>query len=255
MQQVGDLFAQNAELVERKALQGFDRLEITPLAISTSHLIDLLKGAIVEHGKEGYIFQTRRRASDPFIPVRVNNEKHVWVWEKLRQKLDTDEPVYFPREYSKDHRGQNKIEVINDRHICAVPGWSVGLTESIPIMPRQGEGLTLGGRRQLEIGHSPREYLQTLQMEEYHGETGKTLEDFITTFLIHLETTNEVINDRKDENCLWCLGQYIKIEYAECVPTGRWERDVGRVRLDMHRTGNKLCAQSWGCSTTVRLGT
>lgn len=254
MQQVVDLFAQNAELVERKALQGFDRLELTPLAISTTHLIDLMRRAIIEHGKDGNIFQTRRCASDPFIPVRVNSEKHVWVWERLGQKLDTDEPVYFPREYSIDHRGLSKLEVINDRHICAVPGWSVGLVESSPVMPHQGEGRTLGGRRQLEIGRSPREYLQTLQADEYQGETGKTLEDFITKFLVHLETTNEVSNDRKDENCLWCLGQYIKIEYAECVPTGRWERDIGRVRLDMHRTGNKQCAKSWGCSTVVRLG-
>jgi len=37
-------------------------------------------------------------------------------------------------------------------------------------------------------------------------------------------------------NALWCPGQYMKILYAELVPTGRWHRDVGRVRLDMHRT-------------------
>ncbi len=36
--------------------------------------------------------------------------------------------------------------------MCAVPGWSVGLVESLPIMPQQGRGETLGGRRQLEIG-------------------------------------------------------------------------------------------------------
>ena len=147
------------------------------------------------------------------------------------------------------------MEVVNNRRICAVPGWSVGLVEDLSIMPEQGQGRTLGGRRQLEIGHSPREYLQTLQTETYEGETGKTLEDFISGFLTHLETTNEVSNDVNDHNALWCLGQYMKITYAELVPTGRWYRDVGRARLDMHRTGNKLCTKSWGGSSTVRLGT
>jgi hypothetical protein len=80
-----------------------------------------------------------------------------------------------------------------------------------------------------------------------------SLEDFITKFLTHLETTNEASNDVNDNNALWCLGQYLKITYAALVPTGRWIRDVGRVRLDMHRTNNKLCTKSWGVSSTVRL--
>ena len=129
----------------------------------------------------------------------------------------------------------------------------MGLVESLPIMPQQGRGKTLGGRRQLEIGSSPRDYLRILQTQAYQGETGKTLEDFIAKFLIHLETTNEVSNDVHDNNALWCLGQYLKVTYAELVPTGRWFRDVGRARLDMHRTGNRLCTRSWGGSSTVRL--
>jgi hypothetical protein len=187
--------------------------------------------------------------------VRVNKEKQVWIWDTLRQAIDTDELVYFPQEYSSNHRGQTKLVVINNGRICDFPGWSVGLVESFPIMPEQGQGRTLGGRRQLEIGSSPNEYLQTLQSEAYQGETGKTLEDFITKFLTYLEITNEVSNDVDDNNALWCLAQYLKVPYAELVPTGRWYRSVGRTRLDMHRTNNKLCTKSWGGSTTVRLGT
>ncbi len=120
-------------------------------------------------------------------------------------------------------------------------------------MPGQNEGLTLGGRKQLETGYSPSEYLQTLQAEVYRGETGKILEDFVTEFIIRLVTTNEVSNDVDDHNALWCLGQYLKVSYAELVPTGRWFRSVGRVRLDMHRTRNKECTRSWGGATVVRL--
>ncbi len=254
-EQLQKVFTRNKELVDRKMRQGFNRLELTPMAMPLPRLFDLMKAGILKHAAEGKIYQTRRSASDPLMPVRVNTEKQVWVWETLRQAIDTDELVYFPQEYSTNHRGQTKLEVVNNGRICAIPGWSAGLVESLPIMPGQGQGRTVGGRRQLEIGYSPREYLQTLQMEAYQGETGKTLEDFITKFLTCLETTNEVSNDVSDDNALWCLGQYMKIPYAEVVPAGRWHRPIGRARLDMHRTGNKLCTKSLGVSSTVRLGT
>ncbi|MCJ7752190.1 MAG: hypothetical protein MUQ65_14080, partial [Armatimonadetes bacterium] len=163
---------------------------------------------------------------------------------------------YFPQEYSSNHRGRTKPEIVNDGRICAVPGWSVGLIESLPIIPRQGRGRTLAGRRQLEIGASPREYLQTLHTQAYQGETGTTLEDFVTRFLTHLETTNEISNDRYDDNALWFLGQYVTYVprlKSDLVPTGWWHRPFGRLRLDAHRPGNKLCTSSWGASTVVRL--
>ncbi len=133
------------------------------------------------------MYRTRRSPSDPLIPVRVNSEKHVWIWGTLRQALDTDELVYFPQEYSSNHGRQTELEVVNNGRMCAVPGWSVGLVERLPVMPEQGRGETFGGRRQLEIGSSPRDYLRTLQTQAYQGETGKTLEDFIIKFLNHLE--------------------------------------------------------------------
>jgi hypothetical protein len=253
-EQVTELFAHDKQLVNQKALQGFDRLELTPMAMPLPFLFDLMKASIITHAAEGKIYQARRSASEPLIPVRVNAKKQVWVWETLQQAIDTDELVYFPQEYSSNHRGQTKGDVVNNQRICAFPGWSVGLVESLPVIPEQGQGQTLGGRKQLETGNSPREYSQILQSEAYQGETGKTLEDFITKFLTHLETTNEVSNDVDDNNALWCLGQYLRISYAEVVPTGRWHRSVGRTRIDAHRTGNKRCTSSWGVSTTVRLG-
>src|SRR6266566_4455020 len=139
-EQVVTLFAYNRELVGREVPQGFDRLELTPMAMPTPLLLDRMKAALLKHAAEGTI----------------------------------------------------------------------------------------------------NEYLQILQME-----------DFLTKFLTHLETTNEVSNDVDDNNAIWCLAQYLKVSYAELVPTGRWYRSVGRARLDMHRTNNKLCTKSWGGSSTV----
>jgi hypothetical protein len=253
LEETEDLFVKNEELIARKAPQGFDRLELTPMAMSTSLLIEIMNAAILRHAEEDRIFQTRRSPSDPLIPVYVNNEKQVWIWDTLRQALDSDDLVYFPQKYSIDHLGQTKMEAVNNGRICGIPGWSVGLVEDIPILPRQGQGIRIGGREQLEIGSSPREYLDILHTEPYQGETGRTLEDIITRFLTHLVSADEVSNDVNDDNASWCLGQYLRVSYAELVPTGRWIRDVGRVRLDMHRTGNKQCTKSWGVSTVVRL--
>ncbi|MFB3896612.1 MAG: hypothetical protein ACE14V_09950 [bacterium] len=254
LEQVSKLFAQNRKLVARKVLQGFNRLVLTPLAIPIPKLIERLQSAIISHAASGTIYRTRRSKSSRLIPVRVNQEKQVWVWDTLKQVIDTDKLIYFPREYSNYHQGQTKLAVINNPRICGVPGWSIGLIENLPTIPSTDKRKIIGGRKQLEIGYSPREYLAMLREERYRGETGKTLEDFLTEFLIHLKTANEVSYDGDDLNALWCLGQYYKIPYAEVVPAGRWIRSIGRLRLDSHRTGNKRCTKNVGVSTIVRLG-
>jgi hypothetical protein len=255
-EQVVALFAHNSELVGIKAAQGFDRLELTPLALPAATLMDRMKAAIERHAAAGEVYQTRRSPALPLVPVRVSSEKQVWIWSTLAQALDTDEVVYFPQEYAGNHRGQTKLQVIHNRRFCAVPGWSVGLVESYPMMPQPGAGQTLGGRRQLEIGSSPRDYLAALQTQAYQGETGRTLEDFGAAFLVHLEATHEISHDRHDDNALWLLGQYVPYVprlKSDLVPTAWWHRHYGRVRLDAHRPGNRLCTKSWGGATTVRL--
>jgi hypothetical protein len=97
--QVAELFAQNRELVERKTRQGFVRLELTPMAMPISVILERMAAAIIKHAADGVIYQTRRSPSGPLIPVRVGAEKQVWIWETLRQALDAEELVYFPGEY------------------------------------------------------------------------------------------------------------------------------------------------------------
>ena len=55
-EQVLELFARNRELVARKVPQGFDRLELAPMAMPASHLIDRMKAAIIKHAAEGMIY-------------------------------------------------------------------------------------------------------------------------------------------------------------------------------------------------------
>lgn len=60
---------------------------------------------------------------------------------------------------------------------CSVPGLSGGLLEPTPIMPQQGQGKVIGGRKQLEAYSTRRDYLRTLSTSTYQGETGRTPED------------------------------------------------------------------------------
>ena len=251
--QVTNLVQANAGLVARKRAQGFRRLELSPIAMSTHLLIERMRAAIIKHSFDGRAFQTRQTSTDPKIPVRVNTEKQVWVWETLKEALDTESLVYFPRRYSNEHGGRSKVEVIGNRSICAIPGWSVGLVENQPFLPKPNEGKVIGDRRQLEVGLSPNEYLEIMRGSEYGFETGLTLEDFIVRFVTRLEVSDEISNDIADDNALWCLAQYLRLPYAHAVPTGRWIRSVGRARLDTHRSNNKLCTKSVGATTIVRL--
>jgi len=253
LEQVSALFAHKADLVFFKMAQGFERLLLTPLAISLPVLIEKVQAALVQAGAQGGIYLTQRSPSEAFVPTRLNKEKQVWLWEQVRLVLDTDTLVYFPRQYTAQHGGLSKSEAIHDPSMCAVPGWSVALVEPSPFLPQQGEGTTLAGRPQLEIGSSPLEYLAALQAPEYVGESGKTLEDALTQFLVRLVSTRQISFDRDDGSAQWCLGQYFRLPYAQVVPTVWWARQIGRLRLDAHRTANKQCAQNWGVSTLVRL--
>lgn len=260
--QLLEIIERNKDLVDAKWRQGFTRLQMTPIAMPAPRLIDCAIAAILKHAAAGTILQTKPNPTDADIPVRVNTAKPFWIWERLRQALDTPKVVYFPQVYSpQDHLGLTKEEVARDARFCAVPGWSVGLIEPIPIMPGQGQGRVIGGRKELEEYSTPRDYLLTLSAPAYQGETGWTPEDFLAHFTTQLESTDQISHDRYDGNALWLLGMYVpnvmpssgdERYKMQLVPVGYWARDAGRkLYLTTHRTGNRL--KSCVARTAVRL--
>lgn len=64
LEQVMMLFDWNRELVERKSWQGFNQLQLTPMAMPLFRLVKLLKTAILRHAAEGKIYLTRHSESD-----------------------------------------------------------------------------------------------------------------------------------------------------------------------------------------------
>ena len=251
-----EVFARNKELVDLKMRQGFTQLLLTPIAMPISKLIELVIMAIQKHTVAGKLFQTKQDPADPDIPVRVNKDEQIWVWSRVLKALDTPHLVYFPQKYiNPGHHGFAKGEVIRNSHFCAAPGWSVALIEPMAIMPLAGQAKIMGDRKQLEPYSTPRDYLQILSAPAYQGETGWTLEDFLTHFITQLETTNQVSHDRFDSNALWLLGSYLPdlIPTPHIVMEGFWSRKVGhKIYLSAHRSGNRF--HGWVARTAVRLG-
>jgi hypothetical protein len=249
------IYAHNKGLVDRKRRQGFTRLQLTPLAMPVSQLVERAGSTLIEHATAVKVMQTKQGPSDTDMPARVSTGKAPWIWEKVRQILDTPGLVYFPQVYSDgEHQGATKEEVLQDKRFCAVSGWSVGFIELLPIMPRPGRGKTKGGRKQLEVYSTPREYLQALSMPAYRGETGWTPEDFLTHFTTQLVTTGQVSHARYDGNALWLLGAYVpdagKRGLRNLVLVAYWDR--GRMYMSAHRSGNHF--RELGARTVVRLG-
>ena len=256
-EQLQEVFTHNKELVDRKMRQGFTRLQLTPIAMPMPQLIDRVKSAVLRHAAAGEIMQTKQNPTDADIPVRVNTGKPIWIWDTVRQAVDTPNLVYFPQAYTdRDHQGLTKEEVMQNARLCTVPGWSVGLIEPVPIMPQQGQGEVIEGRRQLEASSTPHDYLRTLSTPTYQEETGWTPEDFLTHFVTQLETINQVSHDRYDGNALWLLGSYMPnsgFGLGKLVLVGYWARVRGLMDVSAHRSGNRL--RGWVARSTVRLGT
>ncbi len=244
LEQVEELFKRNEELVKTKTREGFTRLQLTPIALSVHHLVERVANTVVEHSGSGAVLRTRQDPSDASVPVRPNTGEPVWIWDTVFKALETPEVVYFPGSYDPaEHGGITKAEALRDARLCAFPGWSVGLVEPIPVMPRRGEGEEVGGRMQLEAGSTPTEYLALLGTPPYEGETGWTLEDALTHFIVHMEETGEVSHDRADGNTLWLLGMYMptSMEHALMVPTVNWASHAGRrMYIGAHRTNNRV---------------
>jgi hypothetical protein len=248
------VFSNNKELVDLKMQQGFTKLQLTPLAIPIPQLIELVKASILKHNKDGKIFQTKQNSDNNDIPVSVGISKSIWIWDKVRKVFDTDDIVYFPHTYSDlINKGLTKEEVIQNKSLCAIPGWSIGLIEPANIL-HLGQDKISKERKHLEVDSNPRNYLQILNTATYQGETGWTLEDFLTNFIIQLETTNQVSYDRSNGNALWLLGSYIpNLGFGLCnlVMVGYWSRIRRGMDITAHRSGNNLTC--WVAQTMVRL--
>ena len=235
------------EIMEQKMKQGFVRLQITPFGMKLDDLIAKYKQVILKHHQEGKLFATKKQASDPDEPLKLDENEPVWTWDKYNN-ADVDETlVYDPKKFTTDnHQGKTKTEILAQRG-----GFNIILGEDLPNIPRENQGKTIGGRPQIETNQSPDDYLDTLKTNSvYQHESGTTPEEQIIYAILHLEQTNQVIDDFSG-NGSTCIQLAGFSPFSGGVPYAYWHRKHFQVNLNRDNSGD--CAHDDGARFVVRV--
>src|SRR3989344_5641063 len=196
---IAELLRQNPEKYQAKIEQGFSQILMVPLAMPLDRQIAILKQNILKHHQEGKLLAAKEKPTDLDEPLDLDATQPVWVWDEWQGSDVSGQAVYFPKSFDQNnHQGKTKQELLDEQNRKQSPlaGWQVLLLENSPNIPAEGEGQTIGGRRQLEANKTPNEYLKLLQKDpQYANEQGLTNEAWLTQFITRLEQTNEVIDD------------------------------------------------------------
>src|SRR3989344_6570550 len=220
--------AANQELVARKMEQGFTKMLIVPFGYPLDKLVDKYRKAILRHHKEGKLLATKESPSDPDEPLDLNEGEPVYTWSEYQDADRNGKLVYNPQSFGRSHGGKTKAEMLQDPKNA----WAVVLLEDMPNIPRAGRGKTVEGRKQVEAGKSPEEYLELLRKEKaYKGEEGLTPEADLLYALTQLEETNQVANDYQGKGSIsYQLGAFFPS--SGNVPLSCWDRNYRRANLD-----------------------
>lgn len=240
---------QNQELVTRKTGQGLTRLDLTPFGAPTTYLLSRIIRVLKVRDKKTLVFHSKRDNAEPNHPANVDTTTPVWIEDGIESEIDREELVYFPTSFTDNHGGKTKAAILTDPAICAIPGWSIRFSEPAVIIPLPDQVRSLGGRSQLPTNMTPHDYLAALRNPMYAGETGRTIEDFLTDFAVRLHETGQVSFDWNQRSALWLIGNLDP--QTGCVLRGNWDRGEGRLRVVVDHPGDQF--GNWGAAPTVRL--
>ena len=196
----------NPEKYETKMRQGFTKIQLTPFAVPLEELAMALERVLLDHYKRGKLLATKEKPTDPDEPLELGPEGPLFKWNGWIEPNDTEgqrgadvtgKCVYHVTNFDKgNHGGQTKTEILKTQAGLPFAGWEVKLLGSSPNIPREGKGKTVGGRKQLETNKTSEDYLKLLRTDpKYKHEQGLTNEDWLTQLIVHLEQTNQVIDD------------------------------------------------------------
>ncbi len=257
---VQDAIRGNREFFETKLKQGFSELEIVPFALPLSRLIEILKEQLRKHHRENKLFRTKRGDATSLTPFDLNEDEPVSLWEEKDREADVNGSlIYSPEELSKDHKGKTKREILQSFRSSPFSGYTLVLREKdlvIPGITRCGKenikkAQIIEGRKELEAGKSCREYLQRLQTNPmYQGESGQIPEEWITTFLVNLEKTDEVMDDSFGYgSAAFILGAYFPD--LNLIPHGTSSFLHRKIYLGSH--SEKIALSNFGIHPVVRI--
>lgn len=226
---------ENKEVLKTKAEQGFQKLLIVPFGMKLDDLIEKYKQVILRHHKEGKLFAAKKDPKEPDQKLKLDEKQPVYACDKCLNADIKGELVYYPEEFSKNHQGKTKKEILKERG-----GFNILLLEDLPNIPREGKGETIGDRKQLEANQTPSEYLNKIQTDQnYQNEQGMTPEDQLAYAITHLEQTNQVIDDYFGNGSIsYQLGAYFPA--SGVVPYAYWDRGSRLACLDWNVPGYRV---------------
>lgn len=214
--------------LEQKAIQGFTKLMLIPIAMSLDVLINKYKIIVLKHRQENTM------SSADGTKLETDPEESLYVWEEYKQVDSEGTLIYYPKQFNQiAHQGLTKGELISQNG-----PWEVRLIEDLPNLPGRGQGQTLGGRKQLEANQTPVQYLKILQTDPvYQHEQGPTPELWLIKAITYLEQTNQQIDDYQGlDKASYLIGSYFSS--YDYVPHGYWSRDLRLANLNGGKPGN-----------------
>ena len=214
----------NKEEFELKIKQGFKVILIEPFGYSIDKLIKKYESVIVKHHKTGKLFATKEKDSDPDESLDLDVNQPIYTNDNYKKEGNI---VYFPKEFSEKHQGKTKKELLLED---PKNGFNIWLIEENPNIPREGKGVTIGSRPQLETNKTSTEYLNILKTNKiYKHESGLTPEADIMLSILRLEQKNQVSNDYRGKGALsYQIGSYF---VSGVVPNSYWYRVIGQAYL------------------------
>ncbi len=234
------------ELLRRKVEQGFRELIMVPFASRLNDLPDAYAYQLRQHKLDCQLFgEEEPSATSSGKVAKVLNLNTAWPVKKF-EEYQIQELVYFPTSFApQNHGGFNKEEAVVRKG-----AWQVYLIEET-FIPRKGDGLIVNGRKQLEAGLTPRQYLELLQTDpQYSGEIGLTPELWLMRALTHLKKKNQVTDDFRGKGSINCnLSTYLEV--SDTVPCAYWSRDSYLAYLDTYKPDSQ--DESIAASTAVMI--
>ena len=215
LKEVNRHFYEQREMLDIKTDQGFIKLLIVPFGMSLEKFIVTMEktihsrnvemedpknpGKMIQDTKNIRLFATKKKATDPDERLYLIHGAVQWPKDSYLT-ADTDGTlVYFPVVFDTDpkiHQGKTKAELLKNTG----QGFQLLLIEANPNIPSEGTDEIIGTkqpRKRLAAGDAAEVYLKILQTKpEYSHEEGLTLEAWMTQFLLHLEETDQVIDDQ-----------------------------------------------------------
>ena len=249
-QDVRHLLREKRNALEKKADQGFTELLIVPFGMKLDDLVEKYKELLIKHHAEGKLFATKEKDADPDEPLDLDINQPVWAWSEYQDADVNGKLVYDPKEFSENHGGKTKTEILAIAQGKSSPAWRILMVEADPSIPRAGKGKSAHGRPRIEADKTPNEYIEAIGKGEYQNESGMTPEEWLIQAITTLEEKNQVIDDWQGKGSIaYNTGAYFPA--AGYVPGACWFR--GDRQADLGGSGPAARGGSFGARSAVRV--